>query len=427
MEVFLIFIAGIFIRSEYVYFKKNKVLSFSGVFLVSYIGLFVLPVAVLGLGKSDLAFLEYFYKNDGIFLKSKRIISIVLLHALLGTYLGRRFTLPPSNLVISGNGKSIMYIINLFTGLTFLLYVIMSGDMIYGEYTPDNTVPGRTYVYRLFFVFYNIGIINYLFTKTSDWSKYFFRLIMTAFLCLSLYIGDRGPLVVTALYFSVWASKMAFWNFRRIVVIGFIGIFVLGIIGVARSQRRIETGVLNRYSKSFSLDLTNYGVGEGPLFELARSTKCLTAAIEDVDNNGIKYGFFHSVYLTGTIPFLSNVYLQVLGRDSQRYGSSSSYFTYLIQGPNPTYGNGTNIIADLYIDFGELLTYPIVFLFFFFLTRLELQFYRSNNLTVEGIIFLVFYSVSFYLPRGSIFMQLEKISLILLLLFTIKGLKFEKR
>ena len=124
--------------------------------------------------------------------------------------------------------------------------------------------------------------------------------------------------------------------------------------------------------------------------------------------------------------FLSNIYLQILGRDPQIYGSSSSYFTYLIQGRNPGYGNGTNIIADLYIDFGEVLTYLIVFLFFFYLTSLESKFYRSNNLTVGGVIFLVFYSVSFYLPRGSIFMQLEKISLILILIIILKGLKFGK-
>ncbi|MDA7722509.1 O-antigen polysaccharide polymerase Wzy [Schleiferiaceae bacterium] len=426
MEVLLLIIFALFIRLEYNHLIARKALSFSSVFLVSYVGLFIVPIAVLGINNADMSFLEYFYKDEIIYEKSKRMITIVLLQAFIGTYVGRRLRLAGSNRMIFGIGKSYMPIINVITGFTLLLYVMMSGDMIYGEYTPENTIAGRTYVYRLFFVFYNIGIINYLFSKGSKRAKMIFMLIMLFFLALSLFIGDRGPLVVTALYFSAWASKKGFWNLRRIVVIGFVGVFMLGIIGAARSQRRNETSVMNRYSKSLSLDFTNYGVGEGPLFELARSTKCLTAAIEDVELNGIKYGFFHSVYLTATVPFLSNIYLQFLDRDTDRYGSSSSYFTYLIQGTNPSYGNGTNIIADLYIDFGEVLTYLIVFIFFFFIAGFEAGFYRSNYLTIEGVIFLVFYSVSFYLPRGSVFMQLEKISLILLLIFTIKGLKFEK-
>ena len=193
---------------------------------------------------------------------------------------------------------------------------------------------------------------------------------------------------------------------------------------MARSQRRIEANVLNRYSNSLSVDLSSYGVGEGPLFELARSTKCLSAAVKDVESNGIKYGYFHSVYLTATIPFLSNIYLNVSGFDSQRYSSSSSYFTYLIQGTNPNYGNGTNIIADFYIDFGELFTYILILFFFIWMNALERQFYSVSKLTIDGVLFLVYFSVSFYLPRGSVFMQLEKIALILLLLVILKSFKF---
>ena len=384
MEVLLFIILFLFFILEYRFIRTNKSLSFSLIFLVSYFGLFIVPIVALELYESDILFLEYFYNDEVTYSESKRLITIVLLHAFLGTYLGRRRRQAASGINISGNGIAIMPIVNLMTGVTFLIYILMSGDMIFGEYTPLNTLPGRTYVYRLFFVLYNIGLIMYLFTEQSHLSKRIFKILMVVFLSLSFYIGDRGPLVVTALYFCAWASRLSIWNFRRIFVVGFVGIFLLGIIGEVRSQRHIETSLFNRYSKSLSSDVTNYGVGEGPLFELASSTRCLTAAIQDVKQNDIKYGFFHSVYFTATIPFLSNIYLQILGRDPQIYGSSSSYFTYLIQGRNPGYGNGTNIIADLYIDFGEVLTYLIVFSFFFYLTSLESKFYRSNNLTVGG-------------------------------------------
>ena len=86
-----------------------------------------------------------------------------------------------------------MPIVNLMTGVTFLIYILMSGDMIFGEYTPLNTLPGRTYVYRLFFVLYNIGLIMYLFTEQSHLSKRIFKILMVVFLSLSFYIGDRGP------------------------------------------------------------------------------------------------------------------------------------------------------------------------------------------------------------------------------------------
>ena len=367
MEVLPLIIFAFFLGLEYRHFKVTKTLSFSTVFLVSYAGVFILPIVVLGIDDSDTAFLEFFYKNAIIYAKSKRMITIVLLSAILGTHVGRRLRLAVSNRMILGNGKSYMPIINLITGFTFLFYVMMSGDMIYGEYTPENTIAGRTYVYRLFFVCYNVGIISYLFTKGPKRANRIFVCIMFIFLALSLFIGDRGPILVTALYFFVWASKKGFWNLRRILVIGLVGAFILGIVGVARSQRRNETSVISRYSKSLSFDLSNNGVGEGPLFELARSTRCLTAAIEDVELNGIKYGFFHSVYLTATVPFLSNFYLQILDRDAHRYSSSSSYFTYLIQGTNRSYGNGTNIIADLYIDTREVPPTLIVFLFFLFM------------------------------------------------------------
>ena len=146
----MLIILALFLRLEYRHLRSTKALSFSAVFLVSYVGLFIFPIVVLEIYDSDLSFLEYFYQDAIIYEKSKRMITIVLLSAFVGTHVGRRIRVAGSKHMIFGNGKSFMPMLNLITGFTLLLYVAMSGDMIYGEYTPENTIPGRTYVYRLF-------------------------------------------------------------------------------------------------------------------------------------------------------------------------------------------------------------------------------------------------------------------------------------
>lgn len=422
IQIILLFFIGHELRHIY----KTRQLSFMSLFLVAYTGLFIVPILAVEYSGETLSLINYFYVNESTFYQSKKLVLVVLIVAFLGTIIGRRIKLKDSKRIVSDMSSS-MLAVNIVVTITFIIYILLSGDMIKGEYTPENTLPGRTYVYRLFFVAYNIGLIMYFFTRQSRRTINYFRLFIGSFFLLSLYIGDRGPLLITVLYYCAWASRNRTWNLRKVFLFGAFGAIILGIIGVARSQRRVEQGLVNRYSNIIEMNLNDYGIGEGPVFELARSTRSLTAAIIDVEENGVYYGFFQSIYFVATIPFLSNIYLKALNYNPDIYGSSSTYFTYLIQGISPSYGNGTNIIADLYIDFGGNVSYFLILLFFIWINAVERQFFNSTGVSINGILFLVYYSVSIYLPRGSILMQLEKVSLIILLMLLFNSLRIEKK
>jgi len=319
--------------------------------------------------------------------------------------------------------------IEYLTGASLFLYILMSGDMILGEYTPENASPGRGHVHRLFQVLFTTNLIFRL-QKASYFGKLPSptKVIIISYILLSLFIGDRGPLIVIGLIFLLFYMRENNLPILRAFFIGLIGVLLLSFIGSVRQLRYEDPSYVSRISTVFtSYAKPSKGLAEGGMYELAKSGRCLPAAIDYKKYNDTPFLHFQKMYLLSTIPFLSGFYLYLADLDPQIFSSSSSLISHHIQGGNVTYGNGTSIIADLYLDFGFYGTVFVMGYFGFFIKKAENQFYNNRNLNIYGLFFIIFFSVSIYIPRSAMLMQLEKIVFIFIFITFLSAFKTQLR
>jgi len=363
-------------------------------------------------------------KKTSIILSKLALLAFVLGNILYeyipkSKYISNLKSLPKFNL-----GK-----LEYLTGFLLILYISMSGDMILGEYTPVNTLPGRAHVHRLFQVFFTTNLIFRL-QKASYFGKLPFRtkVILVAYILLSLFIGDRGPLIVIGFIFLLFYMRENNLSILKSCFFGLICALLLSFIGSVRQLRYDDPSYANRISRVFTdLSKPSNGIAEGGLYELAKSGRCLPAAIDYKKFHDTPFLHFQKMYLLSTIPFLSGFYLNLADLDPQIYSSSSSLISYHLQGGNVLYGNGTSVIADLYLDFGFYGAIFIMGYFGFFIKKTENQFYEKKNLNFYGLFFIIFFSVAIYIPRSAMLMQLEKIIFIFIFISFLSLFKEQPR
>ena len=217
-------------------------------------------------------------------------------------------------------------------------------------------------------------------------------------------------------------------SFKKTLSIGVIAILVFIFLGGVRQLRYEDKSYSGRITSVFNnFKLNPNSVAEGNLYELAKSARCLPYSIDYKNHNSVQPGHFQTMYVLSTIPFLSNVYLKASGLDPNVYASSSSLISNHIQNGDVKYGNGTTIIADLFLDFGSLTTIIIMGFFGFFIKKTESYFYSNREINMLGLIYIIYFSVCIYLPRSAILMQLEKIAFIVLLLIFLSVFQKKKK
>ena len=62
-------------------------------------------------------------------------------------------------------------------------------------------------------------------------------------------------------------------------------------------------------------------------------------------------------HLLNIVPFVSGLVQKNIFDYDKKFDGSANFITYLIQGEKPRYGDGTSVVADLYLDFGPYLTF----------------------------------------------------------------------
>ena len=98
--------------------------------------------------------------------------------------------------------------------------------------------------------------------------------------------------------------------------------------------------------------LINSDKAFNPTNELASSNRILFRAIDVVpDKHPYLYGTTFVTEIIGVFPFGANAFLTITQLPDM-YISSSYFFTILGQGQFYTYGEGSEILGDIYINFG---------------------------------------------------------------------------
>jgi oligosaccharide repeat unit polymerase len=142
--------------------------------------------------------------------------------------------------------------------------------------------------------------------------------------------------------------------------------------------------------------------------QLANSARVLYSAIEDIDESeDFFYGELLIGNLLGVVPMAQSVYLNLT--DTKKYElSSSQYLTYIKFGEDSVHGEGTTIIADIYLNFGYVGVLVVMFLFGIFYKKVnfELHLKRSHYWV---IIAAIVGSYSIYMGRSNLLHPLKYI------------------
>ena len=410
--------------------KKYGYISFLTIFSLTY---FIVFFQISLLNYFDIQVIESFFNfiwvNEKIVNKSLLFSAIGLISFYFGFIFYRKNIPVAQDLLtyIKVNKNSNFLII--FTFIFYFLFIVTSGSYKIGEYSPDDALFVSKFFFKYFNIFLTASIIHRLSYITSlsigelsliNYLKLFDKsllIILSWHLLFSLFVGDRGPV----LSFSLLTFSIYFFRFKKIGIIKLITVsFILSIlftsIGSIRQSRYnglsyIERIVSNINTEKENTKGFNSNVPGGSFVELAISVRTLNHVLYNVpEYYGYGYGVFSSSHFFNIVPGFSGLIMKILHNDDKKYDSSSAFISYLIQGDDPTYGDGTSIVADLYIDFGLFGVIIVLFLFGKFIGKNEFKFYfgyQRNSIT--WIALLIFFCFSAYLARSGLFLQLGKI------------------
>jgi oligosaccharide repeat unit polymerase len=151
-----------------------------------------------------------------------------------------------------------------------------------------------------------------------------------------------------------------------------------------------------------------YNSAYEPTLELANSVRTLFQSLTEVP---AKHDFFYGKLwlsdIMSPIPFMQSAYLE-LSNDNIYELSSTGYTTYLVYGNDSTSGEGTTLIADIYLNFGLPGIVILMFLFGLLIKKANIELLVHNNYHWI-IIAAILASFSIYFGRSSYLIILRPI------------------
>ncbi len=239
-----------------------------------------------------------------------------------------------------------------------------------------------------------------------------FNFVIALYLLTVLLSGDRGAIIYITLgyfYCYLFCSSKIFSALKSLVLIAIAGILV-SILGVARTMRSVESKSEQIALAAEILSSREATSLSPPTKELANSLRCLHAVVEERERLGSEpyYGRFSSYQILSSVPF-SGTLLSLSGLYGSEHISSAEYITELIQGRNPSYGDGTACIAELYLDFGSLGVIFAMVLFGLFMRKSDEL--SSGEREVSIFLFalvLLYFAHSIFIARSTLLFPLKK-------------------
>ena len=225
-----------------------------------------------------------------------------------------------------------------------------------------------------------------------------------AFVIVILNVGDRGPMLyLFTAYYIVYLSVTGVCPSKKTILTGLtVGVLFAAFLGYSKKFRNQNT-IFERINTTWVSnpydDLEKSIVPA--THELATSYRCLTYSIDDIQKTkNYGYGKYQLRYILSCIPFANSLF--------ELSESSARHITYLIQGQDSTYGNGSTVIADFYLE-GGLLAVIIGMFVFGYCTRIfELILFSNKDVPLLLYCIAFFFSMyCIYIPRSVILTNLK--------------------
>lgn len=295
--------------------------------------------------------------------------------------------------------------------LYFNMRTILSGSYVYSEdamKSSAGSLSNYSVVMVQVFVFtilssnaFNIKISG---NRISPWdylksNGLLFNIPVGFYLILVFMTGDRGPVITILMAYIITyivACKKKISLIPLLFIVIGSGTF-LSIVGDVRRHTNLLTikeilSYNNTYISESFLPATQ---------ELAGSYKTFTYTVEKVPSSQEYFcGMMQLRNLGYSVPFLYRLIPFVYSSRDYENGSTS-YCTYLIQGLDRKYGNGTSLLADIYLDFGIMGIIILMIWLGAFITRLDYELFYGDSLNWM-LVSIVCFSYSVYLSRSTL-------------------------
>lgn len=245
-----------------------------------------------------------------------------------------------------------------------------------------------------------------------------FLLLYFSYIILFFSIGDRGgPIFLLLTTTILVGSIIKPFKLHTLIIGVFVGGLFLSIISLGRSDSS-GAGIIGAGLQNFE-----YSSAYDNTVELANSVRTLYRATSEVpQRHGFFFGKLWISNILAPIPFSQTLYLS-LTNDVKHELSSSGYITYLTFGPNAKSGEGTSLIADIYLNFGFPGVIILMFAMGLFFKKADVSLHSLDS--IKWIIIaaiLASFSISF--GRGSFLVIIRPIIWSLLLMsFLVKTKK----
>lgn len=374
--------------------------------------------------------------NSSIILLSFTISLIGLFSFFLGY---SSFKKKLVNHIVRMNTITDTRLLTFFAFIFFILYFVTANKVYFlGNYGDVQGGVGKTATYMslLMEVFLlasliqksiNIKVLDFTsisFITFIKIFKYDLFFVVLPYLLLVLISGDRGPIITFSL---IYLSGYLYITHKRINIIIIGGLLVFGAfaIGVLGQVRKLSSEM--SFIEKVKIVLTDDEMSESSSFspktvELAGSVRSLHTIVNYVpSNHDFMYGRFQFQQISAAVPFISFIYPALFDDLSSKYKGSASFVTWINQGENPLYGEGTTSITDFYVDFGIIGVLIGMFLFGYIIRFMEITMYVSHtNSIFLTILFMVYFSKSIYIARSSVFFELRTVVWVFIVLSVYK-------
>ncbi|ATY78194.1 hypothetical protein CVS41_14210 [Aeromonas veronii] len=430
----LVFIAA------FLFFKTSNIngnwLSFNVIFIFGYFVVFfqIILLQQFGYYLPAWSYKQYWsdpkIENMSLVVSAVAIILYMIGHLYSNIFKNKRYVA-----FIPKETDSILLLL-IIVYLSYLGFFATAGSYRSGVYYAADAMPISSYFLKIFNASLTAAIIiklTKIFSLSEPLSLYryicFFGLplllILTWHLGFSLYIGDRGVIIAYGLLFaSTYVYKNKKIGFVKLVLVLISASFLLTVVGEVRQSKDKSLTYYEQLLVSLSGKKENSRwyeekVPGDSFIELAQSGRTLNHSLTNVPSHyDYRYGVYAFKRISGIIPGMQGVVNNIVENGDDNYLSTAEFISYLIQGDNQTYGDGTSITADIYLDFGITGVFIVMFTFGFFIGFNESKFNGDSisYLNIGVVSFFVFYSKSLYLSRSSIFLELSIIFMIWLFL-----------
>ena len=368
-------------------------------FMMFYFLLYYLPYQFWLLGFSELGNSVFVsdtyvrYSNKAVLASTAGIISFMIGYRNISIF-------QLVSVERSAPDKYVTHFVFIFL-FVFLLLFFLTGfsRMFSGAYggsdTGSNTENGIYFLVSHFVMIVFAVLIYFLSQKRKINNFLKISLAISILWCLLLLVlGDRNTFFILAIVFGggyfTFVKKIKYIGLISAI---FIAISTYNIIEISRNAD--ERGIEAITNAITSTNENSHSITEGSFNNTTITSRAVFSLVPD------KHDFFLGkikiIGFAGIVPFSRSLFVD----KSDRYTTSADIITEGVLGPDSTWSLGSNIISDIYVDFGFI---GIFFLMLFMgggAVFVQSKIIKNPNSMKWLVIYLIFLGLYAEAPRYS--------------------------